>query len=421
MDKTLHIWLGKFDSSKQFKEFFKESYSDENSPINGFAKSQNKSYYDHDWMEGYFITKGKSQSQFLSQHVPNPYTEIVKELVDKKGIIEVNAIILYSEKWESDAQSKDADPVLWYLGEFNEKTIKSLRPSVDKESLSIETYWWTNFPDNDKALAELEKQSRKRTGQLPALAKLAMMYISGKYVEKNSEIAEKYLKKVQAYPELLHECFQANADAGDAEAWYQLAQLHARKFDGALSGEERLQFLKKAASLGSLQAKRALARLLMSGSDMRLEISIKRDVFEAEKLLLKIYNVDKSIDYVLFCLYDMSGYDIYNPEKAINWLHSSANRTGSQSHHNRLAYIYREGKSIDANPTLMCQHLYISECQGTKPDLEFFLKSLNETDISTIEKGRRLAKEWITEYIGTVTEFKGEKCDPFQQYFTTRV
>ena len=185
MYKTLHIWLGKFDSSKQFSEFFKESYSDDGSPINEFAKSQNKSYYDHDWMEKYFINKGKSQNDFISQHVPEPYTTTVQAIVKKKSITEVNAIILYSEKWESDAQSKDADPTLWYLGEFNERTIASLRPELDNDSLSVDTQWWTNFPDNDKALTDLEKQSRKRTGHLPACAKLAMMYFSGKYVKKS--------------------------------------------------------------------------------------------------------------------------------------------------------------------------------------------------------------------------------------------
>ncbi|MDB3935483.1 hypothetical protein N9383_02040 [Granulosicoccus sp.] len=91
----------------------------------------------------------------------------------------------------------------------------------------------------------------------------------------------------------------------------------------------------------------------MYGSFAGIDVSVNRDLQSAESLLLDIYQDDKSVDYLLHCLCYMGEYDTFYPKTAIHWLHISANRTGSQSEHKRLAYSYREGDGIDTNPSLM--------------------------------------------------------------------
>lgn len=66
---VVSIWLGTATRKKLFGDYFKESYGDDKSPINAFAKDSGASFYDHDFVEGNWAgPHGKSVRALLSGH-----------------------------------------------------------------------------------------------------------------------------------------------------------------------------------------------------------------------------------------------------------------------------------------------------------------------------------------------------------------
>ena len=424
MSKTLHIWLAKFKARKDYITFFNESYSDSNDdePINEFARSQDISFYDHDWLETYFDEDSLGQAHLISSNVPNNYVAAVNLLAKKNKIEDANAICLFYEAWKKDPKSQASDPALWYLGEFNKNTLATLMPKVEFDRASIPDDWWTEFPGNDSELEALQKQSRKRKGHLPAVAKLGVMYISGHYVEQDKEISTKYFNRVRPYPEILSDCLVANGKAGDGEAWFQLFAMYAdevEKKNPSMDREVVLGYLENSAELNCRAAQHRLASILMyswKGSSYKLKTDYKR----AEKILLNIVDQHDSGEYELYCLYSMKDSEIANPKKAFHWLSIHATKFAGGGTTSRMANAFENGDGVEQNKTQMCKWLFLTCCQNNEGYIRYHKDALDLCSREEIEEGRLLGRQWIEDYGKVVEHFEGEKHDPFSLYLQER-
>ncbi len=65
---VVSIWLGTAAKKKLFDDYFKETYGDDESPINAFAKDAGTWFYDHDFVEGIWAgQRGKPVRELFTQ------------------------------------------------------------------------------------------------------------------------------------------------------------------------------------------------------------------------------------------------------------------------------------------------------------------------------------------------------------------
>jgi hypothetical protein len=86
--ETSHFWIGRFANIERLAEYFAENYDDsddgDDTPVSQFAKDQDESWYDHDFLEYVFDASGAH----------------VEELI---------ASASYAEQWSSELAKRAAD------------------------------------------------------------------------------------------------------------------------------------------------------------------------------------------------------------------------------------------------------------------------------------------------------------------------
>ena len=419
MTDTLHVWAGRFGTADALHAFLDESYGDDDDvPISAFAASQGVSFYDHDWLECRFNDDAAPQDEFIAAGVPAPYGDTAASRARERDIDGVDSVILFAEAWDGTPRSSAADPTLWYLGEFDERILQASRSPADRAPSGLDPAWWTDFPSTDAELRALEERADARRDAAPARAKLALMYLSGRFVERDEKRGEEYLARVSRSPKVLHECLLANGEAGDAEAWLQLFRLHERKFEGAATDEERARYLERAVAAGSAEAKVSMAMLLQYGW---LRPRMAADDSRALTLLLEAHETgDRPQDYALYCLYAKEGSKVHDPVEATRRLTVDANRTGSRGSLSRLGHRYAEGEGVERDPARACQYLWLTLCQDAEPNLERHRKRLDAAGAADLEAGRTMARAWVERYAPQAAHFEGVRCDPFERHLADR-
>ena len=422
MSDVLHVWLGRFGSERAVEAFFEETYADEedeggdeDAPISAFAESQGCTFYDHDWLETHFDREGVPLREFLLDRLPQRHVATtVEALARARGIEGADTLVLFVEAWSGEPRSRAADPALWYLGDLSEAELKSLRPPIDEASRDLSPAEWTDLPRNGAELSALKRRFEAGEGRLAAAAKLALVHLDGTLVERDEAAAGAYLAELGPYPELLHACLEANAEAGSAEAWLQLFHLHERRFEGAVTDDVRSAFLDRAVAAGSTEAKVVLAaRLMYDWLEPRRETDYRR----AETLLLEAHAEGASTDYELHCIYASERRETHDPREAFRWLSIHADRTGIGNSFSRLARLYVKGEGVERDAALACKCLYLSMCQDGRRNVRADqAELLDAASVADIESGRRLARRWIEDRGGEAERFEGVRREPFETY-----
>ncbi len=116
-----HIWLGKFASEAALDEYFEESYDedDDDAPINGFAKDQRATFYDHDWVERSF-KKGDDLKKLIKGHSwSEKYMSKVIAAAEKQKIAGANVFVMADRnEFRKPRSVKGKGYELWYVGTF---------------------------------------------------------------------------------------------------------------------------------------------------------------------------------------------------------------------------------------------------------------------------------------------------------------
>jgi hypothetical protein len=120
--ETSHFFLGRFRTKRQFNDFLKEDFSqdDDDAPISPFYGSQGETYCDHDFMECGFRAKEPSLKEFFA---PYSYAEHwAEELVKKAAaakLEDANALIFITKSEIKKPRSVKGDGfTLTYLGKI---------------------------------------------------------------------------------------------------------------------------------------------------------------------------------------------------------------------------------------------------------------------------------------------------------------
>ena len=110
-----HFWLAQFRDEESFESYFAEpeEYSD-GEPINQFARDQNKTFYDHDFVFAEFDADGRLDQ--LCELIRLP-AETRDELLKQAGD-DHNAIIAGDEGEFEAPHDVEGEPMLTYVGCF---------------------------------------------------------------------------------------------------------------------------------------------------------------------------------------------------------------------------------------------------------------------------------------------------------------
>ena len=437
MSNDCLLWLAKFETENDYLEFYYKSskaypdltYECDSNEKDDFYNDE----FTHEWLSIYFKLIDSSQNHFISSAVHFSHLALVEKLAAEQGVADANAVIghfgssgisdldaiSYLESWASTHTNQ----TLWFLGELSEQTMKSNRVPLSDESLAIDDNWWSQIPQTKEQLDVLEQQAESGSVCLPARVKLFFMVETGVCVENNPVLAKGYLKHVHLYPELLHRCYKANGEAGNADSWLQLFHLHAREFDASVSDEDRVRYLENACLLGSQKAKKCLAAVHVAYGYSALDI--ERDHFRSEALLLELYEAGSTdpwepshLSRKLCHLYSMPGTEIYNREKSIYWNNNYVNQTGDFA---TLAHSFLNDNTEVGYEVLMCKAIYLAECNKSGQYLDSrFIRKLDAVDIASIKSGRTEARQWLKEFEDNSFALNREIWDPFEQYLADR-
>ncbi len=110
-----HFWLARFRDEESLESYFAEpdEYFD-GEPINQFARDQNKTFYDHDFVFAEFDADGRLDH--LCDRIQLP-AETRDELLKRAGN-DYNAIIAGDQGEFDTPQDVEGDPMLTYVGCF---------------------------------------------------------------------------------------------------------------------------------------------------------------------------------------------------------------------------------------------------------------------------------------------------------------
>ncbi|MFK7770918.1 MAG: immunity 22 family protein [Saprospiraceae bacterium] len=94
----IQFWAGNFSSKMIFDSFFKESYFEDDSiPISEFAKSQDETWIDYDFLEIGFENEDKSiKNKFSEYSYSESWTSEFEKRIIIKNFQEVNSIVIGS-------------------------------------------------------------------------------------------------------------------------------------------------------------------------------------------------------------------------------------------------------------------------------------------------------------------------------------
>jgi TPR repeat protein len=230
--------------------------------------------------------------------------------------------------------------------------------------------------------------------------------------DEDSKLSRAHFDRVSPYPELLHRCLVANAEAGSRTAWFELWRLHERSFDESISPTDRIGYLEMAAEAGDAKARTALASLLMY-SWLGSKFGMQRDHQRAERLLLANEQDGVRVDHQLYCLYSMSG-PLKDGTKAIHWKSRDAER-GHPTAFATLARLHADASGGETDRMLVARYLYLHLCQSQSPIKSDQLRLLEQCTEEEIREGRAQARAWIRDHGSAAPAFGGELRDPFER------
>lgn len=119
--ERIHIWIGTFSSKEAFDDYLEEIYDeeDDDAPINQFAEDQNKTFYDHDWVESGFKIVDDLEELIKPHSYSEKYLEAALDQAESLGIESANSFIMADSGEFSEPQSKQTEAYsLMYLGRF---------------------------------------------------------------------------------------------------------------------------------------------------------------------------------------------------------------------------------------------------------------------------------------------------------------
>jgi len=406
-EDILNIWVGKFESDREFNAFMDEKYSrDDDVPLSEFAASQNKTWYDHDWLEYYYSDTDQKE---LFGSILEKYHYAVRSIVDEKQISGWNAIILFAEEWSSPV-AKVEEPELWHLGQFDPEFLKNSRSRYEPGSISSE--FWTDFPQGSDAMEELKVSAQD---DIASKIKLGVIALCGIGMDKDEKLHRELFAVSNASPTLIREALHAVANLDYAEAWYALYGLSMGEGEHLATDDERRSYIETAVRLGSDEAKSGLATMLMYGWGNKL---YSKDYDRAEELLLSLSEYNSGKLHQVYCLYGMKK----DKEKAFVWKKRDVDTYGHGESANKIARSYLLGEGVEIDRTESAKYLYIKLCQLESDKIrERDIEFIEELTDDELGEGRRLAREWVENVglavaaaRGKLAHFSGEIHDPFE-------
>lgn len=119
MHDYLHLWIGRFEDDAALLELFEEQYEDRSQPLNGFAASQGRIRYDHDFIE-YRVSKGESIEELIRLNSYSQfYFEQALKAAKAHGSEGANLFILADEReFKNPVDVERRGVSLKYLGRF---------------------------------------------------------------------------------------------------------------------------------------------------------------------------------------------------------------------------------------------------------------------------------------------------------------
>ncbi|HLO98297.1 MAG TPA: immunity 22 family protein [Fimbriimonas sp.] len=115
--RTVDLWVGNFASREEFDQYFKETYNDDDGPINQFAADQGETFYDHDFVDLEFYDQPQSVDVIVPRlSYGESFSGEAVPAAETLGIGSVNCVLAdYDNQFESP---KSVPGKLTYLGKF---------------------------------------------------------------------------------------------------------------------------------------------------------------------------------------------------------------------------------------------------------------------------------------------------------------
>lgn len=119
--ETCHFWAGRFDSQERFCGYFVETYDEDrdDTPISPFAKTQNETYYDHDFLEYGYSDGAASVDELVADYsYSDQWLDWFAGRLERLGLGDVNSFAFINDREiESPESFECADGCyLRYLG-----------------------------------------------------------------------------------------------------------------------------------------------------------------------------------------------------------------------------------------------------------------------------------------------------------------
>ena len=416
MMKSIHVWLGQFQSQTAINEYFAEQHNESaEQPLNQFAADQGQVTYDHDWLEYHFVADADLDDLLFGKYPFGRMALAVQGLSNERGITAPNTLIV------ADA-SLIAAPVdvtgqnhrLWFLGKFSKQM--SIARFLDPASTPpiADPSEWLAFPSDQQGIDRLRAEAEQ--GNYNSVAKLHLIYEAGIHTPPDAKKAAQWFRRANFNPKVARACFLANAEAGMAKAWLSLVNLYSG--DESIDESERLRCLQNGAEGGVGKCQHYLGNAYSQA-----RYGLARNPSLAEHWLLKAAAAepaDFGICHALYMFYQYEAEPI-DPEKSFYWLRQEVYLSGGNAVLGYLARRYQKGEGVEIDPARHLMYLYLSLCQRESLK-ERVLRSIRRDtegyDRQMLVQAREHARQWIQAHGASLARFDGERCDPFEPIIT---
>jgi hypothetical protein len=117
------VWLGRFASEERLEAYFEETYGDDEDderPISEFAREQDETFYDHDFVERSFREATSSVRALLRGHsYASSFIAPVESRACELGLSDLNAVVLvWDRQVKSPRSVRGPDYELQCIGTF---------------------------------------------------------------------------------------------------------------------------------------------------------------------------------------------------------------------------------------------------------------------------------------------------------------
>lgn len=133
MKHLVNLWIGNFSTREDFEMYTKETYADDDPPINQFAADQGETFYDHDFVEIEFLEDRPSlESVILRLSFGATFVDQALAAAKSHEVGEFNAVFADFDNQFGSPQSFTADEYsLVYLGKFEHERIAPSLPAYE--------------------------------------------------------------------------------------------------------------------------------------------------------------------------------------------------------------------------------------------------------------------------------------------------